>query len=71
MKTPFALKNEPISCLNLLSFLPMLGVGETFKLKSIDSAEELLTVMDDFAWNWNLFRVMVFGQLKPVFIPIS
>lgn len=51
MKTLFPLKNEPIFCLNLLSFLPMCGVGETFKLKSIDSAEEFLSVMDDFAWN--------------------
>lgn len=71
MKTHFALNNKPIFCLNLLSFLPVQGLGETFKLKSIDSAEELLTVMDDFAWNWNLFQVMMFEQLKPVFIPIS
>lgn len=48
------------------------GWGETLEgNKCIDFAEDLLTVMDDFAWNWNLFQAMMFGQLKPVFIPIS
>lgn len=59
MKIPFSKNGEAIFCLNMFPFLCKYVVGGNPYIegnKCIHCAEDLLTVMDDFAWNWNLFQ---------------
>lgn len=73
MKIPSALKMVSLlsECVPFPLQVKSGGNAKIERSECFHSAEDLLTVMNDFAWNWTLFQATVSGQLKPVFIPIS